>query len=85
MESQQEQTERIEALRGLIERLSAPDLTLTEAVVLRGRLSDLLERDNKPVGWDQMASSPALVPSRGRGEGPRQDVWSPETSMRAAG
>jgi hypothetical protein len=46
----QEQTERIEALRGLIERLSAPDLTLAEAKVVRGRISDLLERDNQPAG-----------------------------------
>ena len=45
MGSQQERTERIEALRGLIERLSAPDLTLAEAKVLRSRISDLLERE----------------------------------------
>ena len=50
MGSQQEQTERIEALRGLIERLSAPDLTLAEAKVVRGCISDLLERDNPPAG-----------------------------------
>jgi hypothetical protein len=79
MGSQQEQTERIEALRGLIERLSAPELTLTEAKVLRGCITDLLERDNQPAGWGQMASS------RGRGDGPRHKVWSPETSMREAG
>jgi hypothetical protein len=44
MGSQHEQTERIEALRGLIERLSAPDLTLAEAKVLRGCIAELLER-----------------------------------------
>jgi hypothetical protein len=49
MGTQQEQTERIEALRGLIERLNAPDLTLTEAKVLRGRITDLLERDLPPA------------------------------------
>jgi hypothetical protein len=42
MASQGEQTERVEALRGLIERLSAPDLTLTESKVLRDRLTELL-------------------------------------------
>ena len=50
MGSQQERTGRIEALRGLIERLSAPDLTLAEAKVVRGCISDLLERDNPPAG-----------------------------------
>ena len=49
MGSQQERTGRIEALRGLIERLSAPDLTLAEAKVLRGRITDLLERDLTPA------------------------------------
>src|SRR5207248_76815 len=47
MGSQQERTERIEALRGLIERLSAPDLTLAEAKLLRGQISDLLEREDQ--------------------------------------
>ena len=61
---QQERTDRIDALRGLIERLCAPDLTLAEAKVLRARLSDLLE----PAACDQLASSPALVASRGRGD-----------------
>jgi len=50
MGSQQERTGRIEALRGLIERLSAPDLTLAEAKVVRGCISDLLERDNPSAG-----------------------------------
>ena len=61
---QQERTDRIDALRGLIERLCAPDLTLAEAEVLRARLSDLLEPDNEPAACDQLASSPAFVPSR---------------------
>jgi hypothetical protein len=83
MGSQHEQTERIEALRWLIDRLSAPDLTLAEAKVLRGRLSHLLERDTKPAACDQPASSPALVPSRGRGDGTRHEGRSHETLMRA--
>ena len=66
---QQERTDRIDALRGLIERLCAPDLTLAEATVLRARLPDLLEWENQPAGCNQLASSPALVPSRGRGDG----------------
>jgi len=85
MGSQQERTERIEALRGLIAQLSAPALTLAEATVLRSRLSDLLERDDPPTGRDRMASSPACVPPRSRSDGPRHEVWSPEPSMRAAG
>jgi hypothetical protein len=56
MGSQQEQTERMEALRGLIERLSAPDLTLVEAKVLRESISELLEWDNQPGGWDGIGS-----------------------------
>jgi hypothetical protein len=50
MESQEEQTERIEALQRLLDRLCAPDLTLTEAKALRSHVSDLLERDHRPRG-----------------------------------
>jgi hypothetical protein len=57
MGRQQEQAERLEMLRGLIERLSAPDLTLAEAKVLRGRISDLLEREDQPAGSSRTASS----------------------------
>jgi hypothetical protein len=56
MGSPQEQAERMEILRGLIERLSAPDLTLAEAKVLRSRISDLLEREDQPTGSGQTAS-----------------------------
>jgi hypothetical protein len=85
MGNQQERTERIEALRGVIERLSAPDLTLSEAKVLQGRLSDLLERDTKPGGSAQVAPSRALAPSQVVGDGPQPCGWSPEIPMRAAG
>jgi hypothetical protein len=85
MGSQQERTERIEALRGLTEQLSAPDLTLAEANVLRDCLSRLLERPDRHAGWDRIASSPALVPSHDRGVGPRNELWSPEPSMLSAG
>jgi hypothetical protein len=85
MGSQQERTERIEALRGLIERLGAPDLTLTESKVLRGRLSGLLQREDQPAGWDRVASSPALLPPHDRVDGPRREERPSGTSMRAAG
>jgi hypothetical protein len=85
MGSPSDRTERIEALRGLIERLSAPDLTLTEAKVLRGRLSDLLQRDNEPAGWDRPTVPPTALASRGRGDGSWHDDRSHGTSMRAAG
>jgi hypothetical protein len=85
MGSQDEQTERIEALRGLIERLTAPDLTLAEANDLRGRLSDLLERGNRAAVGERMTSSPVSAPSHDEAEGLRHHVWAPETSMRAAG
>ena len=78
MGNQQEQAERMEILRGLIERPSAPDLTLAEAKVLRGRIADLLERENQPVGRGQTASS------RRRDDASRHEVWSPQISMRAA-
>ena len=78
MGSQQEQTERMEILRGLIERLSAPDLTLVEAKVLRESISELLEWDNQPGGWDGIGS-------RSHGDGARHDAWSPQNSMRAVG
>jgi len=45
MRSGQEQTERIKALEGLLDRLCAPDLTLGEAKDLRDRLSTVLGRD----------------------------------------
>jgi hypothetical protein len=85
MGNQDEQTERIEALRGLIERLTTPELTLAEAKDLRGRLSDLLERGSRAAVGERMTSSPVSVPSNDEGDGPRHHVWAPETSMRAAG
>ncbi|RUL87367.1 hypothetical protein [Tautonia sociabilis] len=42
MGSPGETFDRIEALRALLERLSAPDLTLAEAKALRPHLTDLL-------------------------------------------
>jgi hypothetical protein len=75
MGSQQERTERMEILRGLIERLGTPDLTLAEVKVLRGRISDLLEWDNQPAGGEQRASP------RGRGDGSPHVVRSPQTTV----
>ena len=81
MGSQHERAERIQVLRGLIERLCAPDLTLSEAKVLRGRLSSLLPRDDEPTGWGRSTA----VASRVRDEGSRHDDRWPGISMRAAG
>ncbi len=77
MGSLHEKTDRIEALRGLIERLSAPDLTLNEAKDLRERMTALLNRDDP---------SPAVgVPSLEIGDHPSLNFWAPEMSMRCAG
>lgn len=80
-----EQNEQFEALRGLIDRLSAPDLTLTEAKVLRERLTGLLDTGEPRRHQDAIAASPGDVPSSDRGDRPRPDRWSPAASMRAAG
>jgi hypothetical protein len=85
MGSHREQTERIEALRGLIERLSAPELTLAEAKDLRDRLSRLLERADRHGGKDRMAASPSLDLSPDWSAGPGLEAWSPGPSMRSAG
>ena len=63
-------TERIEALRGLLERLGAPDLTLAEAKPLRTRLFDLLERTDR--GREPTGAIPPqpLAPSSDRDRGP---------------
>ena len=83
--TQHERNEQIEALRTLIERLSAPDLTLTEAKVLRGQLANLLEPCDGPAGGDRTGSSPGLIPSYKIGDSRRHNLWSPETSIWTAG
>ena len=80
----QEQADRIEALRGLIERLNAPDLTLTEAKALRGSLSDLLEPADRRGRPDPIPGVPGLIPPLDRGGGCRSEIWSPEPSMHVA-
>lgn len=75
------QDERIEALRGLIERLSAPDLTLGEAQELRARLSDLMGSGDGDARSD--GANPVLGGSN-RGDGPRLDRWGGEATMRVA-
>ena len=69
MWSSEERTERIEALRGLLDSLCAPDLTLAEAKPLRTRLFDLLERIDR--GTEPAGATPPqhLAPSPGRDEG----------------
>jgi hypothetical protein len=70
MGSSEERAERIEALRGLLDGLSAPDLTLAEAKPLRTRLFDLLERTDR--GTEPAGGPPPqpLAPSSDRNEGP---------------
>jgi hypothetical protein len=46
MESPSERVERIEAMRGLIDRLCSPELTLGEAKSLRTQLLNLLGRND---------------------------------------
>lgn len=79
------QDEHIELLRGLIERLGAPDLTLSEAKVLRDRLAHLLSHEDRRTGGEPRASSPLLIPPPGRGDETRPDTRSSRTSMRVAG
>lgn len=83
--SQNEQNERIEALRTLIERLSAPELTLAEAKLLRGELFELLEPADGTAVRDRMTSAPSLLPYPSCGDGPRHNHRAPEPSMWAAG
>jgi hypothetical protein len=47
MGSREDQVGSIEALRSLLDRLCAPDLTLAEAKSLRDRVSELIERIEK--------------------------------------
>jgi hypothetical protein len=81
----QDQADRIELLRGLIERLSAPDLTLTEAKLLRDHLSDLMELGKRDVRHNPTTPGATLIPSSARGDGALPDFWSPDPSMRVAG
>jgi len=81
----QEQTDRIKVLRGLIERLSAPDVTLTEAKLLRGHLSDLMEVGDRDVRHNPIAPAATLIASSARGDGALPELWLPDPSMRVAG
>jgi hypothetical protein len=62
--------ERIEALRGLLGRLCAPDLTMAEAKPLRARLIDLLGQIDRDTAAARGTPSQPLAPSPDRGEGP---------------
>ena len=55
-------TERIEALRRLLERLGAPDLTLAEAKSLRAQLERLLGRSGREGKADRATSAPDVSP-----------------------
>ena len=58
MGNDQAQSERIEVLRALLDRLGSPDLTLGEANVLRCRLLDLTGR-----GEESKASRDPALPT----------------------
>jgi hypothetical protein len=68
MRSSEERTERIEALRGLLDGLCAPDLTLAEAKPLRTRLFDLLERTDRSTEPAGGPPAQPLAPSFDRNE-----------------
>jgi hypothetical protein len=70
MGSSEERAERIEALRGLLDRLCAPDLTLAEAKPLRTSLFDLLERTDRGMGPTGATPPQPLAPSPNRNEWP---------------
>ena len=70
MGSPEERAEQIESLRGLLDRLCAPDLTLAEAKPLRTRLFDLLVRIDEGKAPTGGTPSPPLARSSGRKEGP---------------
>jgi hypothetical protein len=72
MGSSEEWAERIEALRGLLDRLCAPDLTLAEAKPLRTRLFDLLERTDRDMEPAETTPPQPLAPSSDRNEGPSE-------------
>ena len=57
MEQPKERVERLEMLRGLVERLCGPDLTLAEAKALRIQVLILLERRDLSTESDSSASS----------------------------
>ena len=64
MDIMESKADRIEALRALLDRLGAPDLSLAEATLLRQRLVGLL-------GPIDGASEPSQgVPARSRESGP---------------
>jgi len=75
MAGPEEKTERIEALRGLLERLDAPDLTLAEAQSLRAQLDRLLARCGRK-GQSDRAESVPIVPSGPWDDEPWPGGWS---------
>jgi len=85
MRTPQELNDRIEALQGLIQRLSAPELTLTEAKALRSRLSELLEPEDRRVRRDTMSPASPTISSSEPGDALHPEIWSPDPSMRLAG
>jgi hypothetical protein len=61
MGSPGEHPDRVEVLRNLMERLSAPDLTLAEAKALRPWLADLLDTGSPEVEAGKAPPRPARI------------------------
>jgi hypothetical protein len=61
MEQPRERVDRLEILRGLMERLCGADLTLDEAKSLRIQVLILLEHDDLCDETDAAASSPKIT------------------------
>jgi hypothetical protein len=57
MEHPKERVERLEALRGLVDKLCGADVTLPEAKSLRIQLLSLLDRSDLSTETDPSASS----------------------------
>ncbi len=57
MEQPSDRIDRLEVLRGLVERLCGADLTLAEAKLLRIQVLILLDRDELSAETDSSASS----------------------------
>jgi hypothetical protein len=61
MEQPKERFDRLEILRGLVERLCGADLTLAEAKLLRIQVLILLERSDLSTETDSSASSLSMT------------------------
>jgi hypothetical protein len=61
MDQPKERVDRIEILRGLVERLCGADLTLAEAKSLRMQVLNLMERGDLSTEAESSASSHSMT------------------------